>query len=1603
MAENDLRDLLEGLFSDLPPEPDATSELTPDIRPAGIHGPLEELLLHVVDHMIDAVLVTDREDIIRFANAAAENVIGHAGTELVGQPISAYQGDTHKGDLSQGIWNTCLAGQTWRGEVTLRRDDGTPYTTGLTVSPIRDGSDDVSQLVWIQRHIPAPAALPEGDVDSHELAATLRRRDAQFRAVAEVSRAASSILDLDELLKGGVDLICAHLNLYYAGIFLTDETGERTGEPGKWAVLRSGTGEAGRRMIAEGHRLEIGGPSMIGWCLARGKARISDRAGEEAIRFANPLLPETRSEMALPLISRGRVIGAMTIQDSREGAFSEHDISVLQAMADQLANAIQNAQLFRETSRQVTELAVVNEISAALSSAVQLDELMETVYRQVSRLFDTNNFYIATYAEGDDRWCSYFHLEHGVRQPSAWYGIEAGLTGEIIRTRKPILFRTAHEIVAFHQSHDRSVIGDVAQSWLGVPLISSDKVVGVMAIQDYASAFLYSEGDLALFSTIAGQVAAALDGLRLLEEARRRAEELEVVNQVGSAITSVFDLDTVLHQIADTVKGHFGHYFVGISLLDENRLIFHGGSTIGDSTDRLGMVGFDLTGGRSLIAEVARTGKPALVRDVLADPRYLPVDALPDTRSELDLPIKVKGNVIGVLDVQSDQLNAFTESDLPLLQSLANQAGIAIYSAQLFEDAQQRLKELTRLSEISQAVTEVLLQPEDLAIAAARYFIEMLGFPECTVALLDRDEQRVKALADIYLEEGEEKERTDDPTLYYHLEDYPATAHVIETLRPLVVQANDPAADPAELAYMKEHGVATLVVLPLAVTGRAIGVVELEARDETRFGEQQVSLAMTLASQFAVALENAHLFEQTQKALGEAASLYNASSRLAQAKGLQEILAAVVEGGPVAAVNHAVLWMIEGGVEGQPTGVTVLANWPSRGGTPPFPLEARFPRTQFLASGLVLTSTPSFFNDVTEDERIDPATKASLAQRNIRSMALLPLWVGERQLGTLMLTSRERHRFTELEIRPYRSLAGQMAVAVDNQRLLKNTQIALARTTELTVARENLLAATTALYQASRQITAAQDADQVRQAILDYVETLDLDRCLILMLDDPGAAPADRRAQVCAVWDRQQPEADLVGAGYSAEQIPLLALLGPADRMVIDGLSSAVEVDLATRSTLATVASGALAFIPLAVGDRLLGWVVAANNERPHLLDESTIDALASIAGQGAVALEKDRLILETRARAGREQALRQIAEAISGAENLVDSLPAAAQSLATLVPLERLTLASHEPGYPECIVSSAQVPDSGSPAELVQRQAALPLQGSASGWVITHGESRLDHDVRVEGLFLEDEELAAHGYVSRAVLPLQAADQVYGALSLYCSQAGAYSSGHLPVLQQVADQMALALERERLINETRAALAQAEATYQRYLRQEWEGFLSSTVRTCGYHDSPLQTTETTDIWTPEIERAIAEGDVVTWYEGNDGAPPLRSALALPIRLAGQTIGVMDFYHDGELREWTEEEKALLGALADQIGLALENARLYEQTERRARREALIGQIAAEVRQQPDIDSIMRAAVRELGKALGAPRTFLRLRSPLSAEEGATPGEPRREVRDDRD
>jgi len=209
-----------------------------------------------------------------------------------------------------------------------------------------------------------------------------------------------------------------------------------------------------------------------------------------------------------------------------------------------------------------------------------------------------------------------------------------------------------------------------------------------------------------------------------------------------------------------------------------------------------------------------------------------------------------------------------------------------------------------------------------------------------------------------------------------------------------------------------------------------------------------------------------------------------------------------------------------------------------------------------------------------------------------------------------------------------------------------------------------------------------------------------------------------------------------------------------------------------------------------------------------------------------------------------------------------------------------------------------------------------------------------------------------------------------------------AFSEEDVAVLSTLADQIAIAIENVRLFGQTQTALQAAEATTNRYLRQEW-GKLISTRPITGHEYRISGVPSVGNASLPEIEQAIRQGKAVV--AKGDGDSPVRTALAVPIKLRDQVVGVIDLHETDIERNWTEDDIAILTAVADQAGLALENVRLIEETERFAQRERTINEINSRVRQTIDLDAILKTAVNELGQSLKAARVVARV--------GVSPGD----------
>lgn len=341
----------------------------------------------------------------------------------------------------------------------------------------------------------------------------LELRSAYLQASAEVSQIIASILDPNKLIREVVELIQERFNLYYVGLFLVNERGD-------WAILKSGTGEAGKAMMNRGHRIAVG-RGMIGWSIANATPRIALQAGEDAVRLVIPELPETRSEAALPLRIRDRVLGAISIQSVVPNAFNKDNIAILQIIADQVGIALENARLYSESQ-------------AALEAT-------------------RRSFGEASQAA----WAELF----GARPDIGYRSDEFGAI-TIDRQWRPEMLQAI--------STNRAVVESDLQASerkaLSVPIKVRENVIGALYTYKTGEYATWNNDETTLLQTISEQIGVALESAQLFQDTRQRASREELIGQITARIRESLHLETVLQTAVAEIGQSLGLHDLTIHL-----------------------------------------------------------------------------------------------------------------------------------------------------------------------------------------------------------------------------------------------------------------------------------------------------------------------------------------------------------------------------------------------------------------------------------------------------------------------------------------------------------------------------------------------------------------------------------------------------------------------------------------------------------------------------------------------------------------------------------------------------------------------------------------------------------------------------------------------------------------------------------------------------------------------------------------------------------------------------------------------------------------------------------------------------------------------------
>lgn len=331
---------------------------------------------------------------------------------------------------------------------------------------------------------------------------SLEKRAAQIETVSSMARTIAAVQDLNALLPGITSLVSEQFGFYHTGIFLVDDAG-------KYAVLKASNSEGGKRMLNRDHRLVLDSNSIVGYVTSRGEPRIARDVGADSVFFNNPDLPETRSEMALPLRVRGHVIGALDIQSTQTDAFSQEDISVLSTLADQIAIAIENARLFGQAQK-------------ALSDAQ------------------------ATY-------------EKYVEQSWNSFVQQARHTGFIFDGKQVMPFDSQSKrdyVKPAIQTGSLSL--EKSSETIAVPIKLRGQTIGFLDIRSKKGERMWTRDELTLLEAAAERAALALENARLVETAQRRAARERAIGDISSKIGAVSSFEYILQTAVEELGRKIG-------------------------------------------------------------------------------------------------------------------------------------------------------------------------------------------------------------------------------------------------------------------------------------------------------------------------------------------------------------------------------------------------------------------------------------------------------------------------------------------------------------------------------------------------------------------------------------------------------------------------------------------------------------------------------------------------------------------------------------------------------------------------------------------------------------------------------------------------------------------------------------------------------------------------------------------------------------------------------------------------------------------------------------------------------------------------------------
>ncbi|MCH7842717.1 MAG: GAF domain-containing protein, partial [Chloroflexi bacterium] len=1001
-----------------------------------------DLFQGLVENSPDAITKHDAQGRVNYFSPGAEALTGYTAEEVSNMRAA----DFFPGGVEQAreVMRLLQAdGQLRNYQQAIVAKDGRLIEIITSISLLRDAEGEISGTIGVWKDITEQKRAEEALRRSEE------RSDALYRVSNLLAGAHDTDKVLDLIVNEAARLVGAHAAVIR--LLVDGALAPSAATPTAAGFLADST------KIHPTIRIEEGGNPM-GHVMATKKPYVMENVTEDEL-----LSPEDKiriknngfhSAVAVPLLGNDQSIGVLNVFDTRTRQYTDDEISLLSAFADQASLALEKARLLNEAETEKVRAETEREradslyrVSNLLASAHDTDEVLDLIVNEAARLLDLTTVLIRI-LEGDSLVLRATANSVVGYEPQPKHLVEEGTSvpGHAMATKKPVYGDDAVPLLLpttlrlfEEQGIDPATTG-------AIPLLANDQSIGTITIGDYAHhGRRFKEDEISLLCAFADQAALALEKARLLNEAETERERSDSLYRVSNLLAGAHDTDAVLDLIVNEAARLVGTPAAFIRLLKDDMLV------VGPSTEAAAeyaaetaqlMPGLPVGEG-SAQGRVLEGKQPRTIPDVSQLDDY----SIPGQRALFQkygfhglvgVPLVANDRSIGTLTLLDQQIRQYNTAEVSLLSAFADQAALALEKARLLNEAETERERSDSLYQISNRlagvhdtdeVLDLIVNEAARLVGATAAWIHLLhgdvlipsASTESAAEFLAQDSRRRPAVA---VEEGST-----------------VLGHVMATKKPYIVEdATEDEMVPTEArANSQRFGFHGHAAVPLLANDRSIGVLVVADKRIRRFTEDEVSLLTAFADQASLALEKARLLKAAETERERSDALYRVSNLLAGAHDTEEVLDLIVnEAARLLGANKSWIRLL------QHDGLVVAAATETAAGyvtaiaefTPAFAVEEGANN----AGHAMATKEPLIMEDAVADGFASSDDRRRNQEYEVRGSVVVPLVANDRSIGVLMIADRKPRRFTDDEVSLLTAFADQAALAIEKARLLSEAE-----------------------------------------------------------------------------------------------------------------------------------------------------------------------------------------------------------------------------------------------------------------------------------------------------------------------------------------------------------------------------------------------------------------------------------------------------------------------------------------------------------------------------------------------------------------------------------